>query len=60
MDIVVDSSNKCLAVRTVGMPFRPGFHKNVSFAKRTNQIAERIFFGLHDYAWRDTRHLFLN
>ena len=32
-DFVVDSSNKCLAVRTVGMPLCPGFHKNVSFAK---------------------------
>ena len=32
-DLVVDSSNKCLAVRTVGMQRCPGFHKNVSFAK---------------------------
>ena len=32
-DFVVDSSNKCLAVRTVGMQRCPGFHKNVSFAK---------------------------
>ena len=31
-DLVVDSSNKCLAVRTVGMQRCPGFHKNVSFA----------------------------
>ena len=30
---VVDSSNKCLAVRTIGMQRCPGFHKNVSFAK---------------------------
>ena len=41
-DFVVDSSNKCLAVRTVGTPLCPGFHKNVSFAKWTNQIAEMI------------------
>ena len=33
MDLVVDSSNKCLAVRTVGMQRCPGFHKNVRFAK---------------------------
>ena len=32
-DLVVDSSNKCLAVRTVGMQRCPGFHKNVNFAK---------------------------
>ena len=32
-DLVVDSSNKCLAVRTVGMQRCPGFHKNVSFAE---------------------------
>ena len=32
-DFVVDSSSKCLTVRTVGMPLCPGFHKNVSFAK---------------------------
>ena len=32
-DFVVDSSNKCLAVRTVGMPLCPGFHKNICFAK---------------------------
>ena len=32
-DLVVDSRNKCLAVRTVGMQRCPGFHKNVSFAK---------------------------
>ena len=32
-DLVVDSSNKCLAVRTVGMQRCPEFHKNVSFAK---------------------------
>ena len=32
-DLVVDSSNKCLAVRTVGMQRCPGFHKNVSFAQ---------------------------
>ena len=32
-DFVVDSRNKCLAVRTVGMQRCPGFHKNVSFAK---------------------------
>ena len=32
-DFVVDSSNKHLAVRTVGMQRCPGFHKNVSFAK---------------------------
>ena len=32
-DLVVDSSNKSLAVRTVGMQRCPGFHKNVSFAK---------------------------
>ena len=32
-DLVVDSSNKCLAVRTVGMQRCPRFHKNVSFAK---------------------------
>ena len=32
-DFVVDSSNKCLAVRTVGMQRCPGFHKSVSFAK---------------------------
>ena len=32
-DLVVDSSNKCLAVRTVGMQRCPGFHKNVRFAK---------------------------
>ena len=32
-DLVVDSSNKCLAVRTVGMQRCPGFHRNVSFAK---------------------------
>ena len=32
-DLVVDSSNKCLAVRSVGMQRCPGFHKNVSFAK---------------------------
>ena len=32
-DFVVDSSNKCLAVRTARMPLCPGFHKNVSFAK---------------------------
>ena len=43
-DLVVDSSNKCLAVRTVGMQRCPGFHKNVSFAKWTNQIAEIINF----------------
>ena len=29
-DFVVDSSNKCLAVRTVGMPLCPGFHKNIN------------------------------
>ena len=43
-DFVVDSSNKCLAVGTVSMPLCPGFHKNVSFAKRTNQIAEFMKF----------------
>ena len=43
-DLVVDCSNKCLAVRTVGMQRCPGFHKNVSFAKWTNQIAEIINF----------------
>ena len=32
-DFVVDSSNKCLAVRTVGMQRCPGFHKNVKFCK---------------------------
>ena len=32
-DFVVDSSNKCLAVRTVDVQRCPGFHKNVSFAK---------------------------
>ena len=32
-DFVVDSSNKCSAVRTVGMQRCPGFHKNVSFGK---------------------------
>ena len=32
-DFDVDSSNKSLAVRTVGMQRCPGFHKNVSFAK---------------------------
>ena len=43
-DLVVDSSNKCLAVRTVGMQRCPGFHKNVRFAKWANQIAEIINF----------------
>ena len=38
-DFVVDSSKKCLAVRNVGMPLCAGFHKNVRFAKRTNQMA---------------------
>ena len=32
-DLVVDSRNKCLAVRIVGMQRCPGFHKNLSFAK---------------------------
>ena len=32
-DLVMDSSKKCLAVRTVGMQRCPGFHKNVRFAK---------------------------
>ena len=32
-DLVLDSSNICLAVRTVGMQRCPGFHKNVSFPK---------------------------
>ena len=32
-DLVVESNNKCLAVRTVGMQRCPGFHKNVRFAK---------------------------
>ena len=32
-DLVVDSSDKCLAVRTVGMQRCRGFHKNVRFAK---------------------------
>ena len=32
-DFVVDSSNICLAVQTVGMQRCPGFHKNVSFPK---------------------------
>ena len=32
-DLVVDSRNKCLAVRTIDMQRCPGFHKNVSFAK---------------------------
>ena len=43
-DFVVDSSYKCIAVRTVGMQRCPGFHKNVSFSKWTNQIAEIINF----------------
>ena len=43
-DLVLDSSNICLAVRTVGMQRCPGFHKNVIFPKWTNQIAEIVNF----------------
>ena len=43
-DFVGDSSNNLLAIGTVGMPLCPGLHKNVSPAKRTNQIAEIINF----------------
>ena len=46
----MDSSNKCLAVRTIGIPLCPGFHKNVlqnepiEFCKRfAKRIAEINF-----------------